>query len=119
MSVVSVDRPARIHVPGQRLGLVRPRLQRLVMSSILLAVWAVGCARPAASDDSPDAGPPKECREYLDIYSACMHRLTPKTPEIAEARVASARAALERIADRKQLKQTCANAATQLRASCQ
>ena len=101
----------------------RPNRQRSSLrfsSSVLVAVWAaLGCTHHTTSEASADAGPPTECRDYLELYAGCMHRLSPQTPQIADARVATARTALDRITDRAQLRRACIAGATQIRTSCQ
>ncbi len=95
------------------------RTNLLPLSLALVTLWALACGHHAPSDTSPDAGLLTECVQYLDLYAGCMHRLSPKTPQIADARVASARETLDRITDRAQLRRTCTAGSAQLRTSCQ
>lgn len=95
------------------------RLALLILASSI--VGSSGCGgRGLHGANAQDAGTfPEACERYLDVYGACMHRLLPQNSEIADARIANARASLERVSDETQLRETCVNGTTQLRASCQ
>ena len=93
---------------------------RTAVAGLLLSTLLAACSGRVTFSSNKDAGADlDECRAYLAAFSECMHRLSPKKPEIADARVVNARLALERATDREQLRRTCAGGAAQLRASCQ
>jgi hypothetical protein len=83
-----------------------------------LALLAAACTQRTTADTEADAGT-RECDAYLEAYRGCMGRLSPDTPQIADARTAAARDSLARLTDPEKKRQACVNGAAQLRASCQ
>jgi hypothetical protein len=93
------------------------RLLPLLIAALGLVA---ACSTHGAGSQAADAGAElEECRTYLDAYAACMRRLSPRSPQVADARIATARLGLARVTDREELRQTCVNGTTQMRASCQ
>ena len=62
--------------------------------------------------------PTKECDAYLAAYRACMGRLSPGSPAIAEGRADNARRALAGVTDQARLRTTCVDGLAQLETSC-
>jgi hypothetical protein len=95
----------------------RKDLMRLLL---VLTVALTACSGHPSSDAPPKPGTASDgCREYLGAYGACMHRLLPQSPELAQARVEAARQRLDRVTEPARLEQACADGTLSLRASCQ
>jgi hypothetical protein len=87
----------------------------LAASFAALACTAKEAGRENAG--SVDLDELAECRDYFQSLDACMRRLAPSEPRLAQGRVENARLAMSKLAS-PDARRTCADGATQLRTSC-
>lgn len=93
---------------------------RKLFLALALVTPSLACGARSHQNAMADGGElVDECKQYLAVYGACMQHMSPRHPEVAAARVESARQALLNQPNIDALRTTCADGMAQIQKSCE